>query len=67
MCRNGHFVFSNFLPVKGVQDWSFVQIYAHWVKDWSPISNAYQLWLKCFCGMFDVTIVEIQVPCQPKS
>jgi hypothetical protein len=39
-CRNGHFVFSNFLPVKGVQDWSFVQIYAHWVKDWSPISNA---------------------------
>jgi hypothetical protein len=55
------------LPVKGVQDWSFVQIYAHWVKDWSPISNAYQLWLKCFCGMFDVTIVEIQVPCQPKS
>jgi hypothetical protein len=48
MCRN---VFSNFLPVKGVQGWSFVQIYAHWVKDWSPISNAYQLWLKCFCGM----------------
>ena len=40
MCRNGHFVFSNFLPVKGVQDWSFVQIYAHWVKEWSPISNA---------------------------
>jgi hypothetical protein len=29
LCRNGLFVFSNFLPVKGVQDWSFVQIYAH--------------------------------------
>ena len=41
MSRNGHFVFSNFLPVKCVEDWSFVEIYAHWVKNWSPISNVY--------------------------
>jgi hypothetical protein len=59
--------FLKLFPGKRCPGLFFVQIYAHWVNDWSPISNAYQLWLKCFCGMFEVTIVKIQIPCHPKS